>query len=331
LRIEELVNRYLKNAAKPAWADQWAKMYDQQGVPRYVIALLHVGSNLLGRSSTPDSTFAQGFDWVANKVLQDTGINVGFTLDMIPAEDMIPVDSRDPDLPVFRATPELTGSYLVQHASVLAIQAFIPEIYTGICSLVLHPGADCDQVAGSPALDHLITWKRDFIQRWVATNIPVILDVAPGYDAQKIFPETNIRYGNNDPWRKAQADFLSLGIVGLAGNTWNGYTEGYAIVPSCGTPPGLLCPPDNPAEPDVTYKWFHDLRPPGGSPARLPTALSGIGLSSGSSSDPVTLTARLTEALSGASIANRTVHFQLGTQGTNGIKYPTISFLTQQC
>ncbi len=331
-RIEDLITRYLKNPAKPEWAEKWAMMYDRDGLPRlprYIISILHVGSNILGGSSTPDATFAMGFDWVAKKVWQDTGgnnggINVGFTLDVFP--DMIPADSIDPNSPFFRATPQSTGPYLLQHPSVLAVQAFIPEIVTGICNNVLHPGADCDKVAGSPALDSLINWKRSFVQRWVATKLPVILDVSPGYDAHIVFDpkkfKSDERWGNNEPWRNNQSGFLSLGVVGLSGNTWNGYTEGYAIVPSCGVPggpPGLPPCPAAPTPSDPTYNWFHDLKPPGGSPARLPTALSGIGPSSGAYSDAVSLTATLTEALTGAAISNRTVHFQLGSQGVNGV------------
>jgi hypothetical protein len=305
-QILSLVDRYLLNPANPAWPEKWAQMYDRDGVPRYVVSLIHVGSNQMG---VTDQMFAEGFTWVADRVYRETGnrIRVGFTLDALPAEH----NAR------FKPSPDKTGPWLVQQPAVLAIQAFIPEVFTGRCLI----GADCDAVAGSPALTELVTWKRDFISKWVDTGIPVILDVSPGYDARVIFPPGRVRFGNNDPWRQGQAELLSLGVRGVTANTWNGYTEGYALTPSCGVPPALLCPPpDEPSDElfDEAYVWFRDLISPSGSPARRPTRLADTRPSGGVYSDPVTLVARLTEALTGAPVTGRTVHFQLGSEAAQG-------------
>jgi hypothetical protein len=204
---------------------------------------------------------------------------------------------------------------------VLAIQPFNPEVFTGRCLT----GEDCDAVTGSEKLEELLTWKEQFVSSWVSTGIPVILDVSPGYDAHIVFPGAP-RYGNNDQWRDGQARLLSLDVRGITANTWNGYTEGYAIVPSCARsprgegPPGLTpcdeLPPGDRS--DQAYLWFRDLVPPGGSPARQPTTFAGTSPSSGVYSDTVALTLTLMEALTGTPVTGRKVHFRLGKQSALG-------------
>jgi hypothetical protein len=315
-QIIDLVERYLLNPRNAAWRGKWAQMYDRDQTRRYVISLIHVGSSQPG---VTDETFAQGFTWVADRVYAETGVRVGFTLDALPPEHKAP----------FRPTPARTGPLLAQQAAVLAIQLFNPEVFTGRC-----PAADgCDASSGSPPkLMELLTWKRDFVSSWIATGIPVIADVSPGYDARKVFAGSR-QYGNNAAWREGQAALLALDVRGLTGNTWNGYTEGYAIVPSCtagppGVPPCVRPPvPPPPASADV-YHWFRGLTPPGGSPAtRLPAKLVGTNPSSGVFSDPVTLTFRLTSFdLSQAlftlpipvPVSGGEVHIRLGSQSVRG-------------
>jgi hypothetical protein len=303
-QIVDLVHRYLLEPENPAWPGKWAQMYDRSGKPRYVVSLIHVGSNQPG---VTHETFAQGFAWVADRVYNETGVRVGFTLDALPPEH----NAR------FKPSPAQTGRLLAQQPAVLAIQPFNPEVFTGRCLT----GEDCDAVSGSIRLEELLTWKEQFVSSWVSTGIPVILDVSPGYDARIVFPGTP-RYGNNGPWRDGQASLLALDVRGITANTWNGYTEGYAIVPSCGRsprgegPPGLTpCDELSPGDgSDQAYLWFRALVPPGGSPARRPTTLAGTNQSSAVYSDTVTLTFTLMEALTGTPVTGRKVHFRLGKQ-----------------
>lgn len=306
-QIIDLVTRYLLKPANPAWPAKWAQMYDGNGKRRYVVSLIHVGSNQPGVS---DEVFAKGFGWVADRVYRRTGIRVGFTLDVLPAEHGAG----------FKPSPKRTGPWLLRQPAVLAIQPFIPEVHTRRCP----PAEDCDAVSGSAPLEAMIAWKRRFIRDWVGTGIPVILDVSPGRDARRVFPDSREpRYGNNVRWRAGQSEMVTLGVRGITGNTWNGYTEGFSIVPSCvishsDAPPGLpLCAPPPIDRSDEAYAWFRQLVPPGGEPARSPTNLDGAS-SSSTYSDAVTLTFTLTEALTDAAVAGRRIQFRIGSQQVHG-------------
>jgi hypothetical protein len=214
VQIEDLIDRYLLRPANPAWPRQWAQMYDRDGTPRYAIYLLHVASNQLYNLQTnPDDAFSQGFDAVAAKVYQDTHVRVGFTLDLLPGPALSTTSTT------YYPSPETAGPYLRQHAAVLGVQGFIPEIY--------QPETSSDQ-------ERLLA-KRDYLQHWQTTGIPVIMDITPGYDAHIVFPphiRGAGRYGNNAAWRAAVAALRTARVKGLVFNTWNGYTEGYAAVPT---------------------------------------------------------------------------------------------------
>lgn len=202
--IEDLVDRYLVNPENEQWPDKWARVYDPEGVERYLISIIHVASN---QSSITDKIFAEGFDRVAANIYSHTGKLVGFALDILPPDTYAPGS--------FKATPGNTGSWLVQQFPVLAIQCFIPEIWTG----------QSDENA-------LITWKNNFAQGWINTGIPFIHDISPGYDAHIVFPGSPL-YGNNSLWRNLQDQAINnFGSESFTFNAWNGYTEGFAGVPT---------------------------------------------------------------------------------------------------
>jgi hypothetical protein len=262
-------------------------MYDRDGKPRYVVSLIHVGSNQIG---VTDETFAKGFSWVADRVYALRRVRVGFTLDALPPDHNAS----------FKPTPQRTGPLLARQRAVLAIQPFIPEVFRGLATgLCREPGSACDAHGGSPQLTELVAWKRDYITAWVNTGIPVILDVSSGYDAHRVFAADNPpRYGNNEPWRLAQEQMLySLGVRGVTGNAWNGYTEALAFVPSCTAgPPGLpFCGTDAVfTEGRQAFDWFRRLTPPGGIEARLPARLTLTSPATAVYSDPVKVDIQLT-------------------------------------
>jgi hypothetical protein len=285
-QIVDLIDRFLLQPRNKAWPAKWAQMYDRDGKPRYVVSLIHVASNQVG---VTDETFAKGFGWVADRVYALRGIRVGFTLDALPPEHAAS----------FKPSPKKTGPLLSRQRAVLAIQPFIPEVFRGLATgLCRDADSNCDAHDGSPQLAELIAWKRDYISAWVNTGIPVILDVSSGYDAHRVFAADNPpRYGNNEPWRLGQQQMLnSLGVRGVTGNAWNGYTEALAFVPSCTAgPPGLpFCGTDAVfTEGRKAFDWFRQLTPAGGTQAKSPARLTLTSPATAVYSDPVTLQLQL--------------------------------------
>jgi hypothetical protein len=212
-QIEDLIDRYVKRPANPDWPGKWVQMYDRAGHKRYAINILHVASNMLA----PDEheRFARGFDQVAAKVFQDTGVLVGFTLDLLPEQRAVNMGNcRTKNLiwDTLTPSPEKTGPFLSQQASFLAVQAFIPEIW-----------------ANHRSEEALIAYKSAYLQGWLSQGVPVMLDVSPGYDARIVFPGSK-RYGQNEQWRTALSELHTEQVKGISFNTWNGYTEGYAAI-----------------------------------------------------------------------------------------------------
>jgi hypothetical protein len=204
-QILNLIDRYLKNPDHPEWAARWAQVYDREARLRYALVFIHAASDRLGPAG--DAAFAAGFDLLADEVFRLSGVRVGFLLDPLPPASNAPG--------VFKPSPEHTGPPLAESASVLGIQAFIPEIW------ITGPATDAQRIA----------WKRDFSRRWSETGLPFLMDVSPGYDAHIVFPGS-VYYGFTAEWRDALAEMAAeYGDDGLAFNSWNGYTEGMAAVP----------------------------------------------------------------------------------------------------
>jgi hypothetical protein len=58
------------------------------------------------------------------------------------------------------------------------------------------------------------------------------MDVSPGYDASVVFPDS-IVYGFTADWKDSLTQMVvEYGKDGLVFNSWNGYTEGMAAVPT---------------------------------------------------------------------------------------------------
>lgn len=204
-QIVNLIDRYLKNASHPEWAEKWARVYNRQGVERYAVALIHVASNRLNGGE--HAAFAAGFDALADEVFRLTGIKVGFLLDILPAGTGALGAS-------FLASPEDTGPHLRSAESVLGIECFIPEIWIG-------------QTDDGTRLN----WKRDFSRRWFLSGVPFFMDVSPGYDGHLIFK--TVPYGLTTGWLNDSAQMVrDFGQSGMVFNAWNGYTEGLVAVPT---------------------------------------------------------------------------------------------------
>jgi hypothetical protein len=202
--IEDLVDRYLIHPNNTSWPEVWARAYDQDGTERYIISLIHVSSNQTGMNI---QAFAAGFDLLANLIFEDTGIRIGFLLDALPVASYSPGS--------FKITPENADPWLANEKSILGVQCFIPEIWTGY---------DND--------NDLISWKRDYSLQWSKSTLPLIMDISPGYNASVTFPGSMI-FGNNQEWRDSLTEIVKdIPANGITVNTWNGYTEGFAVVPT---------------------------------------------------------------------------------------------------
>lgn len=95
--------------------------------------------------------------------------------------------------------------------------------------------------------------KRQWIADWVASDVPVTLDVSTGYDGHRIFAWGNYQAGNgltgggiyiygdnsegmNDSWRNHESAMKyrypgGRTLRGIVFNAWNGFGEGLAATP----------------------------------------------------------------------------------------------------
>ena len=210
-QVINLINRYLKNPAKPEWASKWARVYDRNGEQRHAVVLIHAASDQLGfapqGSFVDHIAFADGFDFIADQVFHQTGVKVGFFIDALPPGTHAPG--------FFRPDPVMTGPFLYTTRSMLGIQCFIPELWSGFTETT-----------------SVTSWKRWFSQSWFQTGIPFIMDVSPGYDASCVF-EPDSRYGMTTEWLN-QLTLMNqdFGQAGLVFNAWNGYGESLVAVPT---------------------------------------------------------------------------------------------------
>ena len=217
-RLNDLVDRYLLHPEDPMWAEKWAQVYDRTGAKRYLVCLIAVASNQEGLT---DQAFAEGFDRVADRVYQDTGVRVGFAIDAMPPDTYLWAR--------FLPSPERTGPWLLKQSSILAIQSYFSGHSIGVN----------DE-------DTIIEWKQRFASKWINTGIPFIQDISPGYDAHVVFPGPHI-FGNTDSFRQAQKALIAkLRCQGVTFTAWNGYTEGYAGVPTV-------------EYGDAAYRWACDV------------------------------------------------------------------------
>lgn len=211
----------------------WAQIYDRNGDARYAVNILHVCSD----QRTSDTEFAAAFDLAAAQVLAKYHVLIGFTLDTIGGNQ------------AYVASPGKAGPVLASKASVLAIMGFESEVFSG----KIQPGDN-----NKSNLPGLADWKGAALRDWLATGVPVIFDVSNGFDGRFVWKSAqnpnpgfwgdNLNY-SDDRWRNWMSELKSPGIKGIVMDTWNGYTEGYAAVPSR-------------EHASIVYNWLTDLLEP---------------------------------------------------------------------
>jgi hypothetical protein len=222
----------------------WARMYDRNGDWRYAVHIIHVCSDLPG---TNDLQFANAFEDVASEVQRVYRIPIGFTLDIIGGNH------------AYVATPTSAGPLLEQRPSVLAVHGFESEVWSGKVLNRLPCFYDwwlCHPYDNNrDNLQNLADWKRAAVHDWVVTGLPMLLDVSNGYDGRIVFKQNGTGFwGDNmcytdDRWRNWSSELKGSGHKGIVLDTWNGYTEGYAGVPSR-------------EHGQTVYNWLTDLLEP---------------------------------------------------------------------
>lgn len=213
-QIIDLIARYVATPSRASRRNRWARVYDRHGEPRHAVVIIQAGSSVL--EINEHAAFARGFDQIAELVYSRTCVKVGFLIDALPNEA-----PNSPPRTKMRPSPEDTARFLRESCSFLGIQCFVPELWLG-----------------NPNDREIIDWKDSFSRRWFQTGIPFIMDVSPGYDNHKL-AEANpvewprLKYGNNLPWRAGLSEMVErYAASGTAVNSWNGYTEGMAAIPT---------------------------------------------------------------------------------------------------
>jgi hypothetical protein len=107
--------------------------------------------------------------------------------------------------------PEALGPFLKDQPSMLAVQGYIPEIWLG----------------GGSVNRARIYNKANYWLNLLLQDLPVIMDINPGYDGRIVFPGTSA-YGYTSQWRGWFVALWQPAFSGVVYNAWNGYTEGYA-------------------------------------------------------------------------------------------------------
>ena len=217
----------------------WAKLYDRDGASRYAVAIIHACSDSPWAN---DMSFAGGFSDVEAEIYSLFEIHVGFVLDLIGNRAC-----------AYTAAPNTAGKMLEEQPSVLAVNGYASEVFSGKVkppAIPCDPHPDCSgrtnfllcnaEDNNRDNLENLANWKRDAVNDWATTNLPLILDVSSGFDGRIIWAHCPVGaafWGDNmdyvdDRWRNWLSELKGTTIKGIVFDTWNGYTEGYVAVPS---------------------------------------------------------------------------------------------------
>ncbi|MEY4583144.1 MAG: hypothetical protein RL701_7847, partial [Pseudomonadota bacterium] len=222
----------------------WAELYDREGRPRHVVHIIDAFARFVPEEygKRPSDVVAGAFEALAREFSETEGIDIGFTLDVTAGE-----------WGSFAFEPTSYGASFEAARAVLGIQWFMSESRSGRVLSSLPGQAPIDN--NTLNLNNLLAGKLALIDSWIATGVPVIYDVSPGFDGRYVWQDIGSGFwGDNsdytsDAWRNLQSEQKGRGVTGISFSTWNGYTEGYAAVPTLehGT---------------VIYDWLTDVFAP---------------------------------------------------------------------
>lgn len=236
------------------YVDRWATMSRNGETPRHVIQLIHANP----AEPWTGAAYTRILDAVAADIdARYAGFPIGFVLDL-PA--------NDPNVP----SPQAVGTSFTRSSSILGIMPYASEVFgpaleqrsaslddavcdrTGCYRQGCQRGStSCEQSTTDCRLDTVVApvnntnkfaeasdEKRDRMAAWRATGLPVILDATNGMDGRFVWaPQGSQYYGDNfggidDRWRNEMSVLNTFASDGVILQTWNGFTEGWAIAPS---------------------------------------------------------------------------------------------------
>ncbi|MBS2015287.1 MAG: ricin-type beta-trefoil lectin domain protein [Deltaproteobacteria bacterium] len=238
--IDSAVQRWLVYPANPYWPNKWQQMYDRSGELRYAVELIELASDFLPFGDR-DSMFVQALDDIATAIELSYGIKIGFVVDPgtrfpTPPEGLFPgTYSPEPGLTRFENANSFLGIMGWRNEAQTPGLQFCDEYAPG-CDNNLAPNL-------SEPPDHyretVARSKRTRTEAWIANGLPTILDVSPGYDGHLPWEAEGKKhgyigdnsYGYDDRWRNYLSAFKGIGNRGIFLTSWNGYTEGMAVMP----------------------------------------------------------------------------------------------------
>jgi hypothetical protein len=229
-QIKDLVHRYVKDPKDLNWRDRWLQIYDKNGIPRRAIYIIGAKSTsdaltpgIFGNTDEQHAKFANGFDAVANAISDATHEDIGFVLDATLRPVIFGNQGYPNDYYPMNSYPTCTaGAAKALHGqkSVLAISGYAPEV----------------SLSGERTERERVDLKRKYLANWAETGIPVIMDLTIGYDGHLVFPPgpytPSGMWGNNASWHAELLKLRPDSFAGVTFNTWNGYTEGYVVIPT---------------------------------------------------------------------------------------------------
>jgi hypothetical protein len=197
----------------------WLQLYDRNGEPRRVIWLIES----VQRNGSDPLGYSQAFTTIAEKLKTRFGAPVGFILDPISFYPYAKLGGPEP-------------SVLIRNPTILAVNPYNATVQ-GIKRY-----ANLKEIPE----EERQAYAESVFRHWSASGIPFIASIMPGYDAHKVFPTAPV-YGFTSSWRDRQAALaVEYATGGLSMDTWNGWTEGYAIPPSV-------------EDGDVNFQWASEV------------------------------------------------------------------------
>ncbi len=179
--------------------ENWLKMYNRNGEKRTVIQLIET----IHGTPVDEDKFADTFDLVVDKILQKTGIAIGFVIDPTP-------------LPAHGSYEGPNEKKLFDKKSILGVGAY--NIFS-------------DGESEKERFEN----AQKVMERWISSGIPVVLPLVTEFNDEGTDRIHTQKFGNTAEWRTRLKDFVAKyanQVKGISFDSWNTFTEGGAVTPT---------------------------------------------------------------------------------------------------